>query len=188
MYTSKLPTPPPALATGPRQATLRQPWWMIPEADRFQMHAFTHPSRQIRQKVRAATLHNMHNTSLYKRRILQARDQGARITATGKALHTRLQDKPKEGTNLLKKLYGQLCNGKMAHRYGHAPTDECPLCHLPESFTHFVGKCEAHKNIHLSRHNAACQLVHATIRNSAKGGGALYRAKDHILVRADAGT
>ena len=154
MYTSKTPTPPPALATGPRQATLRHPWWTIPKA--YQMHAFTHPSHQLRQKVRVATLRNMHYTSLYKRLILRAREQGARIVATGQTLHTRLRKRSKEGTDLLKYLYGQLHNGKLAHRYGHAPTDECPLCYLPDSCTQIAGNCEARKNLHINRHNAAC--------------------------------
>jgi hypothetical protein len=56
MYTANPPIPTPALAIRPRHATLRPPWWTIPEADRLQMHAFTRPSQQLRQKVRAATL------------------------------------------------------------------------------------------------------------------------------------
>ncbi len=47
MYTASPATPPPTLATGPRQTTLRPPWWTIPEADRLQMHAFTSPSMQL---------------------------------------------------------------------------------------------------------------------------------------------
>jgi hypothetical protein len=43
MYTSNPPTLTPALATGPREATLRPLWWTIPEADHLQMHAFTRP-------------------------------------------------------------------------------------------------------------------------------------------------
>jgi ribonuclease HI len=35
VYTANPPTPTPALATGPRQATLRLPWWTIPEANRL---------------------------------------------------------------------------------------------------------------------------------------------------------
>ena len=152
------------------------------------MHAFTRPSHQLRKKVRAATLRSLHHTSLYRRIILQAKTTGANTASTGIALHTRLRDNPKEGTNLLKFIYGQLYNGKLAKLYGHAPSDECPLCHLPDSCTHIAGDCKAHKNLTISRHNAACQLVHAAIRNSAKGGGALYSAEDLRLVMADAGT
>jgi hypothetical protein len=130
----------------------------------------------------------MHHTSLYRRLILQAKTQGARIATTGASLHKRLRESPKEGTILLKFLYGQLYNGRLVKRYGHAPTDECPLCHRPDSCTHIVGECKYHKNLSISRHNAACQLIHAAIRNSAKGGGPLFNAADLRLVAADAGT
>jgi hypothetical protein len=66
-------TPTPALATGPRNSTLRPPWWTIPEADRLQMNTFTRPSHQLRQKVRAATLRSLHHTSIYKRLVLTAK-------------------------------------------------------------------------------------------------------------------
>jgi ribonuclease HI len=188
MYTANPAAPTPALSTGPRQATLRPPWWTIPEEDRLQMHAFTRPSHQLRQKVRASTLRSLHHTSLYMRLILTAKTEGMNTAAAGKALHTRLRENPKEGTNLLKFMYGQLYNGKLAKLYGHTPTDECPLCHLPDSCTHIAGECKAHKNLTIGRHNAACQLIHAAIRNSAKGGGALYSAKELRLVMADAGT
>jgi len=87
------------------------------------MHALTRPSHQLRQKVRAATLRCMHHTSLYRRLILNAKTNGAHTAASGKALHTRLRDTPKEGTNLLNFIYGQLYNGKLAKLYGHAPAN-----------------------------------------------------------------
>ncbi len=40
----------------------------------------------------------------------------------------------------------------------------------------------------ISRHNAACQLIHAAIRKTANGGGALHSSPDLVLVMADAGT
>ena len=119
---------------------------------------------------------------------MTAKAQGARVAYTGVSLHTRLRESPKEGSTILKFVHGQLYNGKLAKLYGHAPTDECPLCHLPESCTHIAGECKFHKNLSISRHNAACQLIHAAIRNSAKCGGALYSADDLRLVAADAGT
>jgi hypothetical protein len=128
----------------------------------------------------------MHHTSIYARLILKARTQGATTATTGTALHARLRENSKEGTSLLKFIHGQLYNGKLAKRYGHAPTDECPLCHRPDSRTHIIGECKAHKNLSISRHNAACQLTHAAIRSSAKGGGELYNADDLRLVAADA--
>jgi hypothetical protein len=93
-----------------------------------------------------------------------------------------------EGNTLLKFIYGQLYNGKIAKRYGHAPSDVCPLCYMPDSCTHIAGECPAHEALRIARHNAACQLIHAAIRKSAKGGAALHSAGDMILVAADTGT
>ncbi len=70
----------------------------------------------------------------------------------------------------------------------HAPTDECPLCYKPDSCTHIAGECSYHKALTSCRHNAACQLVHAAIRKFAKGGGALNKAPDLVLVTAVAGS
>ena len=151
------------------------------------MHAITRPSHQPRQKVKAATLRSMHHTSLYVRLILQAKTQGANTATTGISLHTRLRENAKEGTNILNFSHGQFYNGKLVNRYGHAPTDECSLCHLPNSCTYVAGECKAHKNLSIRRHNAACQLIHAAIRNSAKGGGARYAAEDLRLVAVNAG-
>jgi hypothetical protein len=39
-----------------------------------------------------------------------------------------------------------------------------------------------------SHHNAACQLIHAAIRKSAKNGGALHNAPDLVLITGDAGS
>ena len=152
------------------------------------MHAFTRPSTQLRRQVMSATLRSMHHTSPCTRLILQAKATGARNAHTRASLHARLRTNPKAGTNLLKLVYGKLYNGKIAKRHGHAPTDECPLCRRPDSCTHSAGECKYHKHLAISRHNAACQLVHAAIRNSAKGGGTLYSAKDLRLVAADAWT
>jgi hypothetical protein len=103
----------------------------------------------------------------------------------GQVLHKKLTHSPWEGTSLLKFLYGQLYNGKLALRYGHAPTDEYPLCHMPDSCIHIAGGCPIHEALRISRHNAACQLVHAAIRKTAKVGAALHSAPDLILVMAD---
>jgi len=145
MYTANPPTPTPALSTWPRQATLRPPWWTIPEADRLQMHAFTLPSHQLRQKIRAVTLRSLHHSSLYMRLILQAKTHVINTAITGTTLHTRVRVNAKEGSYILKFIYGQLYYGKLAKRYGHTPTDECPLCHLPDSCTHIASECKSHK-------------------------------------------
>ena len=39
----------------------------------------------------------------------------------------------------------------------------------------------------ISRHNAACQLVHAAIRKTAKAGETLQSAPDLVLVMSDTG-
>ena len=59
---------------------------------------------------------------------------------------------------------------------------------MPDSCTHIAGECPVHEALRISRHNAACQLVHAAIRKTAKGGGSLHSAPDLVLVMADTGT
>ena len=53
---------------------------------------FTRHSHQLRPKVRASTLRSMHHTSIYRRLILQAKNQGATTATTGTALHARLRE------------------------------------------------------------------------------------------------
>jgi hypothetical protein len=65
------------------------------------------------------------------RLILIAKEKGACISETGKALHRRLVENPADGTNLLKFAYNQIYNGKLAYRYGHAPTDKMPTLPTP---------------------------------------------------------
>ena len=188
MYTAKPPLPSPGLAMGTRCATLRRPWWTIPEADRLQMHAFTRPPLQLRRKVRDSLLSSMHHSSLYWRLIRASKVEGARTKTVGQALHKKFNYHSWEGTTLLKFIYGQLYNGKLAKRYGHTQSDLCPLCQKPDSCTHIAGECPAHDALRISRHNTACQLIHAAIRKTAKGGGALHSAPDLVLVMADTGT
>jgi hypothetical protein len=119
------------------------------------MHAFIYPSKQLRQKVREATLRSLHHTSLCRRLILTAKARGARTASVGTALHSRIRNSPSKGITILKFLYGQLYNGKLASRYGLAPTDACPLCGLPDSCTHIAGQC-----IDIYR----CHFLHAGTR------------------------
>jgi len=72
-------------------------------------------------------------------------------------------------------------------RCGHVATDECPSCHMPAPCTHIEGEYPNHEALRISRHNAACQLIHAAIRKAAKGRGALHSAPDLILVMTDTG-
>jgi hypothetical protein len=170
MYTAKPPPPLTHLGTSTRMPTLRQPWWAILEGERMQMHAFTRPSQQLRQEVRHALLRSLHYTSLYRRLILKIIEVGTNTQTIGKAIYRRLTANPWEGTTLLMFVYGQQYNGKLAKRCGHVPTDTCPLCHKPDSCNHIAGECFYHKALTISRHNAACQLVHTSFRKSAKEG------------------
>jgi hypothetical protein len=106
----------------------------------------------------------------------------------GQALDTRINLNPKEGTTLLKFIYGQPYNGKLAKRYGNTPTDEFPLCHKPESCTQIAGECSDHEALRINRHNSAFQLVHDAIRKTAKGGGTLYKVPGLVLIAADTGS
>ena len=76
MYTTKLLVPDPALSIGTNRATLRRPWWTIPEADRLQVHAFTRPSQRLRLEVCDALLRTLHHSSLYMRLIVANKKKG----------------------------------------------------------------------------------------------------------------
>jgi hypothetical protein len=149
------------------------------------MHAFTRPSQQLRNKVRHALIRSLHYSSLYRRLLVANKLKGARLQTAGRAIYKKLTSQSKEGITLLKFIYGQLYNRKLAKRYGNAPTDECPLCHKPDSCTHIAGECPNHEALRIDKHNAACHLIHAAIRKAAKGGGALHSGPDIILVAAD---
>ena len=151
------------------------------------MHAITRPSSQFRRNVRGALLRCLHHSSLYRRLIVVSKERGARTKTVGLALYKKLTYSPWEGTSILKFVYGQLYTCKLAKRYGHALTDECPLCRMPDSCIHIAGECPDHETLRISRHNAACQLIHAAIHKTAKGGGALYSVPDLKLVMADTG-
>jgi len=131
---------------------------------------------------------SLYHSSLYMRLITAANEKGARTKIVGQAVHKKPTHSPWEGTALLKFICGQLYNVKLAKRYGHAPTDKCPLCHMPDSCTNIAGECLDHEAMRISRHNVACQLVHAAIRKTAKGGGALHRTQDLVMVMVDEGT
>ena len=42
-----------------------------------------------------------------------------------------------------------------------------------------------HEALRISRHNVACELIHAAIRKTVKGGGALHSAPDLVMDMAD---
>ena len=140
MYIVKPPPPTPALSRGTNGTTLRRPWWTIPDAYRLQMHAFTRPSPQLRLKVRGSLLRSLYHLSLYMRLIVANKEKGARTKTVGSALRKKLTNNSWEGTSLRKFVYGQIYNGNLDKRNGHAPTDECPLCHRPDSCTRLAGE------------------------------------------------
>ncbi len=138
MYTT---TPPPlsvATDTLTKPASNPRAGWTISKAERLQMHAFTRPSQQLRNKVRHALLRSLHYSSLYKRLLVASKLKGARLQTVGRATYKKLTSHPKESTTLLKFIYGQLYNVNLAKRYGHAPTDKLPLCHKPGTCTHIA--------------------------------------------------
>jgi len=59
---------------------------------------------------------------------------------------------------------------------------------MHDSYTRIAGDNPAHEALRINRHSSACQLVHAAIRKIAKGGGALRKAPDLVLVTADMGS
>jgi hypothetical protein len=120
------------------------------------MHSFTRLSKQLRHNVRYALLRSLHYNSLYRRLILNNIEVYTNTQSMGKAIHRRFTVNAREGTTLLKFMYGPLYNGKLAKQYGHAPTDECPPCHKLDSYTHIAGGCSYHKALTIVRHNTAC--------------------------------
>ncbi len=102
MYTAKPPPPTTALSMGTRCATLRCPWWTVPDTYRLHMHAFTRPSPQLRLEVRGSLLRSLHHSSLYRRLILAIKENGARTKSVGHSLHKKLTYHSWEGTSLLK--------------------------------------------------------------------------------------
>ena len=66
--------------------------------------------------------------------------------------------------------------------------DECPLCHKPDSCTRIAGECPYHKALTINQHNAARQLIHEAIRETAKGGEALHNAPDLVILTSDTGS
>ena len=131
MYTAKPPTLTITPATPNNCFATHRPWWTIMETERLQMNAFTRPSQQLRVKVRQALLRNLHRTSLYSPLIVANKEMGAHLHTVGRSIHKRINSVPREGITFLKIMYGQLYNGKLAKRYRHSPTDECPMYHKP---------------------------------------------------------
>jgi hypothetical protein len=76
------------------------------------MQAFTRPSQQIGLKARDALLRSLHHSLFYMRLVVANKEKGARSKIMGQVLHKKLTNSPREGTTLLKFIYGRLYNGK----------------------------------------------------------------------------
>ena len=61
----------------------------------------------------------------------------------------------REVTNVLKLRTGNLYTNKLAFRYGHSPTNKCPLCHQPDGGYHLASGCPSLLGLTTARHNAA---------------------------------
>jgi hypothetical protein len=59
MYNVMTPLPPTHVGSDTRMATLCQPWWLTPEEESLQLHAFTRPSQQLRRTVRHTPIHSL---------------------------------------------------------------------------------------------------------------------------------
>jgi hypothetical protein len=84
----------------------------------------------------------------------------------------------RERTNVIKLLNGNLYTNKLAKRYGHQPTDKCPLCKQPDGGYHLAGGCPQLTESYLARHHAAGMYILAAIQAGSKGG---------TIIQADVG-
>ncbi len=127
------------------------------------MHSLARPkSSGLRFERCYSVAYTPTTSSLYIHFILANKEKGARSKIMGPALYKRLTYNRKEGTTLLKLIYGQLYNGKLAN--DHVLIVECPLYHKLDSNMYIAGEFPDHEALLISRHNAACRLVHAAIR------------------------
>jgi len=74
--------------------------------------------------------------------------------------------------------YGGLYTAKLAHRYGHANSDKCPLCGQPDGGHHAVSACPALSQPVTARHHKAGRLIMRAIQTGRQGAS---------LVMADVG-
>jgi hypothetical protein len=122
---------------------------------------------------------------MYRHLMLQAIKEGSLLHLTSAGIHSRYKTgRGRQARQLLKFLWGQLFNAKLAKRYGLQDHDHCPLCGKPDSCTHIGCGCASPmmKALYIDRHNEAVRQIARAIRLSPGGGDALLR-----LVCGDAG-
>jgi ribonuclease HI len=80
--------------------------------------------------------------------------------------------------NVMRARWGGIYTAKTALRHGtryycanstNAP-GLCPLCGLPDSATHILSECIAHKALHIQRHDRTGRCILKHIRKGSKGG------------------
>jgi hypothetical protein len=78
----------------------------------------------------------------------------------------------KQVTLTMKARWGQLWNRKLAHRYGMAASDSCPMCGQPDSVGHMLGGC-SHPHpqaLRIARHDGAVRLLQTAISKGRMAG------------------
>jgi hypothetical protein len=94
-------------------------------------------------------------------------------TANPTISHGFMHDKQithSERRHTLQYRYGGLYTGKLAYRYGHAPSPLCVLCHQMDGGHHSVSGCPAINKLVIERHNAAARCILKSIANGQMGG------------------
>jgi ribonuclease HI len=101
------------------------------------------------------------NISLYRSLMVNAMQaDGALLSLPAANIQALIaKGERKHDMQLFKFMWGQLYNGKLALRYGHADNDNCPLCGYPDSCTHIGSGCKKQSGLYINRHNAAVRCI-----------------------------
>ena len=128
------------------------------------------------------------NRSLYRSLMVHAMQvDGALLSLPAANIQALIaKGERKHAMQLFKFMWGQLYNGKLAHRYGHADNDNCPLCGHPDSCTHIGSGCKKHSGLYINRHNAAVRCISNFLSTGPTGADSLLAGMH--LVSCDAGT
>jgi len=145
----------------------------MPQEDRLHTHSFAKPSNQLSGKVYSAILRSIHNTSLYMRLALVAKQHGRCRNRGGKPTHyTSLYAPPlKLAFMNLNLLTVNLTTASSFIVTGTPPLTRTPYARpaiLPDSYAH-IAREYSHTSVQvINRHNVACLLAHKAIRSSRK--------------------
>ena len=155
-------------------------------ADPTEPRAFT-SVKQLRKHVHPILGMYTSRPSQYRNLFLHLeKHEGALLHLPSAHIQSRLRSgNVRDAMRLFKYLWGTLYCGKLAKRYKHAQTDECPLCHFPDSCTHIGSGCPKHTGLYISRHDAAVRMIADYLLHSPKGASALHQSLR--LLSRDAG-